>query len=576
VDQHDARRQPSRRRGGRALRLAAVVVALALVALGGGSSSVHLPSPRIQPVSVTDPVPPTDVVVTSADRALAVSWTASTESFVSGYRVYLDGVLAASPATTSASITSLVNGRSYVVTVRTVTTVLNSSYEGTTASSPVIGTPRDSVPPAAPLGVAADRGDARVTLSWTANSADHDVDGYRVLRDGAPVTGLLSGAGTTGYIDTGLVNDQTYGYTVQTHDTSGNWSVSSSPVALATPTDLTAPAAPTGLVAIRGDGQVSLSWSANGEPDVASYRVLRNGVEVATVTGTEHVDTGLVNDTPYVYSLVAVDRHGNRSAESESVSATPTDVAAAAPTGVTASPGDRQAYVRWSAAPEPDVVEHRILAEDGSTAATATAPATQVTVTGLTNGTVYRFTVVAVDAGGNVSAPSASVAVVPALGVVPAEGAGESGGLAVSGDGRFVVVGTRARLEPADTNTAYELHLVDREAGTTRRIAPLPATASGATDPTNTSAPAISDDGRYVVLATTAALLPGDTNRLADVYRLDTRSGAWALVSVPAGGKVSAVAGTLLHTGPSVYATSPTVVVSADGDLVLFYSARAE
>jgi hypothetical protein len=87
---------------------------------------------------------------------------------------------------------------------------------------------------------------------------------------------------------------------------------------------------------------------------------------------------------------------------------------------------------------------------------------------------------------------------------------------------------------------------------------------------------AISDDGRYVALATTAALLPSDTNNQADVYRYDTVARSWALVSVPAGGGVSSTAGTLLQTATSVYATSPAVAMSGDGDLVLFYSARTD
>ncbi|UOY03808.1 TolB family protein [Blastococcus sp. PRF04-17] len=167
--------------------------------------------------------------------------------------------------------------------------------------------------------------------------------------------------------------------------------------------------------------------------------------------------------------------------------------------------------------------------------------------------------------------------VVPASPPVPTLGAGESGGLAVSEDGRFVVVGTRARLEPGDTNTAYELYLVDRTAGTAMRIAPLPAGATGATDPTNTSAPVISADGGTVALATTAALLAGDTNGQTDVYRFSTATRTWSLVSVPSGGGAHAsTAGAVLHTGGSVYATSAPVALSADGALALFYSARAD
>ena len=78
-----------------------------------------------------------------------------------------------------------------------------------------------------------------------------------------------------------------------------------------------------------------------------------------------------------------------------------------------------------------------------------------------------------------------------------------------------------------------ELDLVDRTAGTRTRIAPLAAGATGAGDATNTSVPAVSDDGRYVVLATTAALDPRDTNGLADVYRYDVAARTWTLVSAP-------------------------------------------
>lgn len=135
-----------------------------------------------------------------------------------------------------------------------------------------------------------------------------DLASYRVLRDGVEV------ATTTGiaYVDTGRTNDVTYTYTLVAVDTSGNRSAESGPVT-GTPTDLTPPAAPTGLAAAPGENRVVLSWTANPEPDLASYRVLRAGVEIATVTGTTYTDTGLTNDVAYSYTLVAVDTNGNRS-----------------------------------------------------------------------------------------------------------------------------------------------------------------------------------------------------------------------------------------------------------------------
>ncbi|GAB4081700.1 hypothetical protein GCM10028783_26490 [Modestobacter muralis] len=659
MGRHSGRTERSTQRRSWAVGAAAVLT----VAAGVSGSGGPVGAPQLQAVSYTNPTPPSNVSTVPADRSLLVSWTASTEPGVVGYRVWVDGVPGPTTTTTSATVTGLVNGRSYVITVRAGTLVAGTATEGTTGSPPVTGVPADSAAPARPARPVAVRGDGQVALSWTAGP-EYDVDGYQVLRDGVPVSGLLSGPGTTTWTDTGLVNDRTYGYALQVHDTSGNWSPASTPVVPATPTDLTAPAAPTGLSASAGDGRVELSWAPPAEADVVAYRVLRDGVEVAvvrgatssvdsglvdgrtyrytlvaedghgnrsgpsaevaatprdttapavpagptatagdgavelswpadpdaathrvlrdgqpvaTVTGTTYRDEGLTNGTPYRYTLVAVDAAGNPSASSPEVLATPTDrTAPAAPTGVTATPGDGQATLSWTAGTEPDLAAHRVLAGDGTVVATVTAPATQAVVRGLANGAATTFTVVAVDAAGNASGASAPVTVTPAARAVPVQGAGETGGLAVSGDGRFVVVGTRAPLEPTDTNTASELYLLDRTAGTARRVAPLPAGATGASDSTNAGAPAVSDDGRYVVLATTAALVPEDTNRLADVYRLDTTTGRWTPVSVPAGGRVGTVAGTVLQTGPSVYATSPSVAVSADGDLVLFYSARSD
>ena len=175
------------------------------------------------------------------------------------------------------------------------------------ASAPSTVSPGDDTPPAVPSGLVATPGDGQVSLSWTAN-AETDLSTYRLLRDGVQVVAL---SGTT-FVDAGLTNDTTYSYTLAAVDTHGNRSADSPPVT-ATPTDLAAPAAPTGLGAVRGDGRVDLSWTANTEPDVATYRVLRDGVEVATVAGTAYSDTGRTNDVTYTYRLVAVDTHGNRS-----------------------------------------------------------------------------------------------------------------------------------------------------------------------------------------------------------------------------------------------------------------------
>ena len=228
--------------------------------------------------------------------------------------------------------------------------VAGDTSGGTTASAPETGTPRDGVAPAAPAAFSATGGDGQVSLSWTANG-EPDLLRYELSRDGVPIATVT---GTTSYVDGGRTSGTTHSYALVAVDTSGNSSAPAS--ASATPRDGVAPAAPNGFSAIAADGQVSLSWTANAEPDIAHYALSRDGVLIGTPEGTTYLDAGLVNGTPHTYELVAVDTSGNASTAA-TATATPTaDAAPTAPTGVTATPGDRSAVVRWTAAGEPDVV----------------------------------------------------------------------------------------------------------------------------------------------------------------------------------------------------------------------------
>ncbi|SFC17473.1 fibronectin type 3 domain-containing protein [Klenkia taihuensis] len=528
----------------------------------GNRSTASDPAVPATPTDLTPPAAPAGLVATRGDGQVVLTWTANTEPDLASYRVLRDGTEIATVTGTTYTVTGLPNDQPTSFSLVAVDTHGNRS----TASAPAGATPTDLTAPAAPTGVATDRGDGQVTVSW-APVADPDVAGYRVLRDGVEVATVTG----TSWTDTGLTNDTVYRYTVVAVDGHGNVSGPSAAVD-GTPTDLTAPGVPVSPAATAGEREVTVSWTAPADPDVVGYRVLRDGAVVAATTGTSATVTGLAPGTAVDLVVVAVDGHGNVSAVSATVTATPYDrTAPAAPTGLAGRPASTVVTLTWTAPADVDPLTYRVL-RDG--VQVATTGATTATVTGLTNGTSYSFTVQAVDPSGNVSVVSAAVVVVPLAGTVPAQGSGETGALAVSSDGRYVVTGTRARLEPSDTNSAYELYRLDRVAGTATRIAPLAASATAA-DATNSAAPAISDDGRYVALATTAALVAADTNGRADVYRLDTRTGTWTLVSVPANGRVNAsVAGTVLQTSSSVYATGPSVVISGDGDLVLFYSAR--
>lgn len=102
------------------------------------------------------------------------------------------------------------------------------------------------------------------------------------------------------------------------------------------------PAAPTGLTATAGSGQVSLSWTAS--TTATSYNVKRSTVTprsfttIATTTTTTYADKNVVGGTTYYYVVSAVNTGGESSNSSE-VSATPT--APPSDFSITASPSSR-------------------------------------------------------------------------------------------------------------------------------------------------------------------------------------------------------------------------------------------
>lgn len=94
--------------------------------------------------------------------------------------------------------------------------------------------------------------------------------------------------------------------------------------------DTTPPAIPTGLVATGSDCAVSLTWSANTEPDFAGYELWRGAVggplsEIATgLVSSSFVDVTAENGESYDYALTAYDIFANESALSPRLAAAPT------------------------------------------------------------------------------------------------------------------------------------------------------------------------------------------------------------------------------------------------------------
>jgi hypothetical protein len=96
-----------------------------------------------------------------------------------------------------------------------------------------------------------------------------------------------------------------------------------------TPADTFPPEAPKGLAAVASEGAISLIWEASPDADLAGYIVMRaegggapKAVTPEPIKETTFRDATASRGVRYVYTVVAVDTAGNRSAPSNAVEET--------------------------------------------------------------------------------------------------------------------------------------------------------------------------------------------------------------------------------------------------------------
>ena len=178
--------------------------------------------------------------------------------------------------------------------------------------------------------------------------------------------------------------------------------------------DLTAPAAPTNLVATAGEAQVSLEWNDSADGDVIGYDVARSESRggpydlIGFSESSSFVDDTAMNNVEYFYVVNAVDAGGNRSDDSNEAGATPRDVTApAAPINLVATAGDTEVSLDWDDNVEGDLAGYNIVRSE-----TAGGPyaeladlvaASEYVDDAVVNGVTYYYVVTAVDTSENES-----------------------------------------------------------------------------------------------------------------------------------------------------------------------------
>lgn len=378
---------------------------------------------------------PTNVAGTPGNGQVAFTWTAapSNGSAITGHMVQssTDGGTTWSAGTSTGSsgttytLTGLTNGTSYMFRVAA------SNAAGTGTYSTPIGPLTPFTVPGVPTSLSRVAGDQQVTLSWVAPSSNGSPItnySYQASLNGTTwASAVQMGVTSSPFTVTGLTNGTTYYFRIAATNAAGTGSYTSATTAV---TPVAVPAQVGTVTPTAGNTQVSLSWSApstNGSA-ITDYLIQRSDdggnswttfSDSVSTTASATV-TGLTNGTAYVFRVAAVNAIGTGAYSATSVSATPFTFASA-PAAPTATPGNAQVVLSWTAPASNGAAisnyMYQTSSNGGSTwgaAVSAGSNGTTVTVTGLTNGTSYVFRVAAVNAAGTGSYSGASSAAVPA------------------------------------------------------------------------------------------------------------------------------------------------------------------
>lgn len=224
----------------------------------------------------------------------------------------------AASSATSATVTGLTNGTGYLFRVASVNAVGAGSFAATSSSI----TP--NAVPLPPTNIVATRGRGVVTVSWTTpvSTAGVRITDYRVQQStNGGISWVTVGDGvstSTRTVVSGLVMGRDYIFRVAAVGRSGAGDFSS-PSAIVTPA--TVPAAPVGVLAIGGLGQVVVSWRApasSGGSPISQYIVQYSpsaGRWITSTTVGSNTTTatvsGLLANRPYSFRVLAVNDMGN-------------------------------------------------------------------------------------------------------------------------------------------------------------------------------------------------------------------------------------------------------------------------
>lgn len=383
------------------------------------------------------PGAPTGVTGTRGNQQVALSWTAPISNGGSSITAYTASAVedptksctatTGSPIATTCTITGLANGTAYTFTVK-ATNAWGDSAESAASSAYTPATL-----PGAPTGVTGTRGNGEVLVSWIAPAANGSaITSYTVTASdpSKTCTATTGSPVVTSCTVTGLTNGTGYSFTVRATNEVGQGAAST---ASASVTPAAVPSTPSGVVTVRGDTSVAVTWVDSTHPaGITNYTVTATPGPVsctATSGSTGCTLTGLTNGTNYSITVTANGADSLTSLPSAAATSTPAGLPGA-PGGLTATPGDGSVVLAWSAASANGsaVIDYTVTGAPGGTCTTS---GTTCTISGLQNGTTYTFTVTARNAVGTGTASAVATTAPASPEAPPPSGGGAPAPIAV-------------------------------------------------------------------------------------------------------------------------------------------------